>query len=127
MAIHQFVRKINDGQPVALFGDGMSRRDYTFVGDIIDGVVKSLRHLRGYEILNLGESQTTTLRDLIGIIERTLDKPAQIDWQPMQPGDVRQTYADISKARNLVGYDPRTSMEEGIRLFSNWFLEEVGS
>jgi UDP-glucuronate 4-epimerase len=121
MAIHQFVRKISAGEPVTLYGDGTTRRDYTFITDILDGVLKSLRCLRGYEVLNLGESRTTTLKDLVGIIEKEVGKKAVIDWQPMQPGDVMQTYADIDKARGLVGYDPCVGMEEGIAKFVAWF------
>jgi UDP-glucuronate 4-epimerase len=121
MAIHQFVRKISAGEPVTLYGDGTTRRDYTFITDILDGVLKSLRCLRGYEVLNLGESRTTTLKDLVGIIEKEVGKKAVIDWQPMQPGDVMQTYADIDKARGLVGYDPCVGMEEGIAKFVAWY------
>ncbi len=121
MAIHQFVRRIDCGAPVTLYGDGSTRRDYTYVTDILDGILKSLRNVRGYEVLNLGESRTTTLKELVEIIERAVGKKAVIDWQSMQPGDVQQTYADITKARSLVGYDPRVGMEEGIRKFVAWF------
>ncbi len=123
LAIHQFTRRIQRGLPIQQFGDGLTRRDYTYVDDTIQGVVAAL----GYEgprfdIFNLGESQTTPLRDLIHLIEGALEKRAIIERQPEQPGDVPLTCADISKARRLLGYRPATAITEGIPRFVEWYL-----
>jgi len=120
MAIHMFARRIRDGQPITVFGDGTSRRDYTYVEDIIDGVVRSLDSPMGYEIFNLGESRTVSLSELIALLEENLGKKALIEPLPDQPGDVPATYADVTKARRLLGYDPRVPIEEGIRRFVQW-------
>lgn len=121
MAIHKFTRLIDEGRPVPVFGDGSSRRDYTYITDILDGVLRALSSPRPYEIINLGESQTTTLRELISKIEKLLGKRAQIQSLPDQPGDVPQTCADVSKAKRLLGYEPRTTMDEGLRKFVEWY------
>jgi len=125
LAIHKFARLISEGQPIPVFGDGTTRRDYTYVDDIIAGVRASMDYEGApYEVFNLGESRTVELRELIALLERELGQKALIDRQPTQPGDVPQTFADISKARRLLGYDPRTNIEEGIRRFVEWFKEE---
>ena len=121
MAIHKFTRLIDAGEPIPVFGDGSSRRDYTYISDIIDGVQKSLDHCRGYHIYNLGESRTITLSELIALIEEKLGKKAVIDRRPTQPGDVPITYADISRAREEIGYAPQVNMAEGITEFVGWF------
>lgn len=123
LAIHQFTRRIQRGLPIQQFGDGLTRRDYTYVDDTIQGVVAAL----GYEgprfdVFNLGESQTTPLRDLIELIEGALEKRAVIERLPEQPGDVPLTCADISKARRLLGYRPATVIAEGIPRFVEWYL-----
>ena len=123
MAIHKFTRLIDQGKPVPMFGDGSSRRDYTYIDDIVDGVIKSIDHNAPYEIINLGESQTTELRELIGLIEKYLGKKALIEMLPDQPGDVPITYADITKAREVLGYDPSTKAREGVRKFVDWYRE----
>jgi UDP-glucuronate 4-epimerase len=115
MAIQQFGRKISEGSPITLFGDGSTRRDYTFVEDIVAGIMASARNLKGYEILNLGNSETISLIDLVRGIEKTLGKKAIIEWQPMQPGDVEITYADISKARKLLNYKPDYPILHGLK------------
>jgi UDP-glucuronate 4-epimerase len=120
MAIHQFARNIIAGHPVTLYGDGTTRRDYTYIDDILDGITKSLENVRGYEVLNLGESRTVELRSLVSTLEAALNRKADIRWEPMQPGDVEITYADIDKARRLVGYAPRWPLEAGIRSFVDW-------
>jgi UDP-glucuronate 4-epimerase len=122
LAIHKFARLISEGRPIPVFGDGTTRRDYTYVDDIIAGVRAAMDY-RGsaYEVFNLGESRTVELRELIALIERELGREARIDRQPPQPGDVPQTFADVSKARRLLGYDPRTPSEEGVRRFVEWF------
>lgn len=125
LAIHKFSKLITGGKPIQVFGDGTSRRDYTFIDDIIQGVRAAIDYDKSiYEIFNLGESQTVTLAELIGLIERSLDLPAIIDRQPMQPGDVPATYADISKSRDLLGYNPATKIQDGIPKFVEWFKAE---
>ncbi|MHC1774244.1 MAG: GDP-mannose 4,6-dehydratase [Lentimicrobium sp.] len=114
MAIQQFGRKITKGTPITLFGDGTTRRDYTFIEDIVAGILAAADKLDGYQILNLGNSDTISLIDLVRGIEETLGKKALIEWQPMQPGDVEITYADISKARNLIGYNPDYHVKKGL-------------
>jgi len=128
LAIHKFARLISAGRPIPVFGDGTTRRDYTFVDDIIAGVRASMDYAASdYEVFNLGESRTVELRELIGLLEKELGREAIIDRKPLQPGDVPQTFADISKARRLLGYDPRTPIEEGVRRFVEWFGKEAVS
>jgi UDP-glucuronate 4-epimerase len=121
MAIHKFTRLIHQGKAVPMYGDGGSQRDYTYIRDIIDGLFKALLKNRGYDIYNLGESRTTRLIDLIRMIEKALGKKARIERYPDQPGDVPITYADITKAREKLGYNPRFDIEEGIRRFVRWY------
>ncbi|MBV9956905.1 MAG: GDP-mannose 4,6-dehydratase [Acidobacteria bacterium] len=125
LAIHKFARLIDAGQAIPVFGDGTTRRDYTFIEDIIQGVRAAIDYDGSeYEVFNLGESRTVELRELIELLEKELDQKAVIERQPMQPGDVPQTFADISKARRLLGYDPHTQIEDGIRRFVEWFRNE---
>ena len=122
LAIHKFARLITQGKPIPVFGDGTTRRDYTYVDDIIDGMMAAISYdKRDYEVINLGESRTVELSELIQLLEKELDTHATIDRQPPQPGDVPQTFADISKARALLGYDPKTQIEDGLRRFVEWF------
>ncbi len=122
LAIHKFARLISDGQPIPVFGDGTTRRDYTYIDDIIAGVRAAIDYEQtDYEVVNLGESRTVELRELISLLEKELDLPAKIDRQPLQPGDVPQTFADITKARRLLAYDPQTQIERGIERFVEWF------
>jgi UDP-glucuronate 4-epimerase len=123
LAIRKFATLISEGKPIPVFGDGSTRRDYTYIDDIISGVRASIDYDGSlHEIFNLGESQTVELSRLIELLEQNLDMPATIDRQPRQPGDVPITYADITKARELLGYDPQTKIEEGIKKFIEWFL-----
>ena len=123
LAIHSFTRAIFEGRPIAQFGDGSTRRDYTYVDDILDGISASLRYEGQLcDVFNLGESQTTTLAELIALIENALGKKAIIERKPEQPGDVPVTFADITKARAVLGYNPRTKIAEGIPKFVGWFL-----
>jgi len=122
LAIHKFSRLISEGKPIPVFGDGSMRRDYTYIDDIIQGVRAAMDYdATMYEVFNLGESQTTELRELISLLEQNLDMHAIIDRQPMQPGDVPTTFADISKSREILGYDPTTKIEDGIPKFVEWF------
>ena len=124
LAIHKFARLIAAGRPVPLFGDGSSRRDYTYVDDIISGVAAAMHYdASPFEVINLGESQTVELRQLIALLEAALGKRAVINWLPPQPGDVPVTYANIEKARRLLGYDPQTKVEKGIEKFAGWFQQ----
>ncbi|MCJ7545228.1 MAG: GDP-mannose 4,6-dehydratase [Deltaproteobacteria bacterium] len=124
MAIHKFARLIEQGEKIPLFGDGTSRRDYTYIDDIIGGIMGAVRNLRGYDIFNLGESQTVPLRDLISLLEQALGKKAVVEELPEQPGDVPITYAEITKARRLLGYDPKVDIAEGVGRFVQWFRDK---
>ena len=122
LAIHKFAKLIEAGQAIPVFGDGTTRRDYTYIDDIISGVRAAIDYDQSdYEVINLGESRTVELRELISLLEKALGKDAQIDRQPKQPGDVPQTFADIAKARRLLNYNPQTQIEDGISLFIDWF------
>lgn len=122
LAIHKFSKLISEGKPIQVYGDGTMKRDYTYIDDIIQGVRAAIDYDASmYEIFNLGESQTVELSELIRLLERGLDMQAIIDRQPMQPGDVPATYADITKARQLLGYNPTTKIEDGIPKFVEWF------
>ena len=121
LAIHKFTRLIDAGKSIPVYGDGSAARDHTHVSDILDGVIACTQQEFGFEIFNLGESQTVTLSRLIELIEGALGKAAIIDRQPLQPGDVPITFADISKARRRLGYNPRVKVEQGIPLFVEWF------
>jgi UDP-glucuronate 4-epimerase len=125
LAIHKFAKLITDRKPIPVFGDGTTRRDYTYVDDIIDGVMAAITYNKtNYEVINLGESRTVELNELISLLEAELDAHAIIDRQAPQPGDVPQTFADISKARAVLGYDPKTQIEEGLRRFVEWFRQK---
>ena len=121
LAIYKFAQFITAGKPIPVFGDGSSARDYTYIGDILDGIMACTQKEFGYEIFNLGESQTVKLSYMIELLENALGKKAVIDRQPMQPGDVPLTFADISKARAKLGYNPHTKIEQGIPIFVDWF------
>ncbi|RMG68942.1 MAG: NAD-dependent epimerase/dehydratase family protein [Calditrichaeota bacterium] len=123
MAIHKFIRHIDQEIPIPVYGFGKPRRDYTYIDDILQGVVRSIERVSGFEVFNLGESRTTSTNELIEIIEDRLGKKAIREDMPMQPGDVEITYADISKARRLLDYRPTTPVEDGISKFVNWYLE----
>ncbi len=128
LAIHQFTRRIQEGRPIDQFGDGTTRRDYTYVDDIIQGTTAALRYEGPlFDMFNLGESETIPLRDLISAIEIALDRKAKINRLPEQPGDVPLTCADISKARRLLGYAPQTRFREGLPKFVSWFLGSAAS
>ncbi len=126
LAIHKFTKLISDGQEIPFYGDGSTARDYTFIDDIIDGILKSIKYLENndnvYEILNLGESEVVTLSEMLSELEKALDKTANKKMLPMQPGDVLKTNADITKAKTLIGYKPTTNFQNGIKKFVEWFL-----
>ena len=123
MAIHKFTRMIDSGEEVTVFGDGTSKRDYTYVSDIVDGIIRALTFQnRGFEIFNLGDSRPVALDYLVSVIEEALEKKALIRKITMPPGDVPVTYAGISKAQAVLGYQPKVSIEEGVSLFIKWYL-----
>ncbi|MBC6490592.1 NAD-dependent epimerase/dehydratase family protein [Flavihumibacter stibioxidans] len=120
LAIHRFYDKISKGEPIQLYGDGSSSRDYTFVTDIVAGILAALEYQGGSEVINLGDHRTISLLTLVSTIEKAMNKKAIIEWLPMQAGDVNTTYADISKAGMLLGYKPGVLFEEGIARFVKW-------
>lgn len=127
MAIHQFTRMIDLGEEISVFGDGTSKRDYTYVDDITRGITQALTYQsRGFEIFNLGDSEPVALEYLICLIQDALGKKAKIRRLPMQPGDVPVTSAEISKAKTILGYKPKVTIEKGIPLFIKWYLENKG-
>lgn len=125
LAIHKFTEAIHKGFPIPQYGDGSTRRDYTYIDDIVEGVIQALAYKGpGFDIFNLGENQTITLSELIVEIERALGKKAVIERLPEQQGDMPLTSADISKARRLLGYNPQTKIAEGIPKFVAWYLSK---
>ena len=125
LAIYKFARLISVGKPIPVFGDGSTARDYTYISDILEGVMACTRKEFGYQVFNLGESQTVTLSSLIELIERALGRQAIIERLPLQPGDVPLTRADISKARRQLGYNPAVKIEQGIPLFIDWLTRNT--
>ncbi|MCK5739197.1 GDP-mannose 4,6-dehydratase, partial [bacterium] len=123
MAIHKFTRLISEGQPIPVFGSGKSRRDYTYYSDIVQGIMGAIQYCNGYNIYNLGESKTIELMYLIELIQNALGIEALLDFKPDQPGDVPITYADVSKAKAELEYDPHVNIEEGIKYFVDWFVQ----
>jgi UDP-glucuronate 4-epimerase len=124
MAIHRFSRLILNGNEITLFGDGSSRRDYTFIDDIIGGVTAALERCSGYDVYNLGNSKTVTLKHLVTVLEDACGKKASVTWRPDQPGDVPLTHADVSKAGRDLGYRPQVDLEEGIPRFIDWLKDQ---
>ena len=124
LAIHKFFKSIINGEAIPVFGDGSSSRDYTYVGDTVKGIEAAISYeSSNFEIINLGNHRTITLSDLILAIESSCGKKAIIDRQPDQQGDVPQTYADIQKAKKLLGYQPSTDLKTGLENFYSWYLE----
>ena len=127
MAIHKFTRAILRGEAVVQFGDGSARRDFTYIDDVVDGIVRALERAAGYHIYNLGNNRTVELRRLISLIEKACGTSAKIDRQPNQPGDVRLTCADITRAADDLGYNPSVPIEEGIERFVDWYRRKESS
>ncbi|HUJ09597.1 MAG TPA: GDP-mannose 4,6-dehydratase [Verrucomicrobiae bacterium] len=125
LAIRKFTAAICGAKPIDVFGDGSTRRDYTYIDDILQGVLACLDRPFGYEIINLGESRAVELRELVRLIEKATRKKAQVRQLPLQPGDVPVTYADISKAKHLLGYQPKIGIETGIEKFVDWYLQQA--
>ena len=121
LAINKFVRLIEAGKPIPVFGDGTTRRDYTFINDIVEGILGALHYDKtNYEVINLGNDQTVTLSEMIETIEEVVGKKAIIDRLPQQPGDVPQTWADVSKANQLIDYKPTTTFKQGVEQSYKW-------
>ena len=127
MAIYKFTKNIIEGKAISLYGDGSSQRDYTYITDIIDGVIKAIQQCEGYHIYNLGESQVVKLHRLIRLLEEIIGKEAKIKRLPDQPGDVPITYADVSKAKHELDYNPRVSVHQGLQEFVQWYREAGSS
>lgn len=125
LAIHKFAKLILAGKSIPVFGDGSMMRDHTYIDDIIAGVVAAIDRCGGYKIYNLGESRPVSLSDLIAAIERAVGKKAMIERLPLQPGDVHQTYADVSRAKAELGYEPSTEIEAGLAEFAQWLSKSV--
>jgi len=129
LAIHRFTRLLSEGKPIQQYGAGGTSRDYTYVDDIVQGIEGAIRYLEAvpdaHEIVNLGESEAVELSRLIGLIADELGVTPEIERLPPQPGDVERTFADISKARRLLAYDPRVGIEEGIGRFVRWYSERA--
>jgi UDP-glucuronate 4-epimerase len=125
LAIRKFATRMASGKPIEVYGDGSTARDYTYVDDIVDGVAACTTREFGYEIFNLGESQTVTLTRLIELLEQALGVRAAIQRKPQQPGDVPITYANVAKAGAKLGYQPRVKIEEGIPRFVEWFKQQA--
>ena len=123
MAPLKFVDKVSRGVPIDRYGDGSSSRDYTYIDDVVDGVIRALDTPLGYQIYNLGNGRPTRLNDFIRLVEEHSGKKALVNVLPEQPGDVPRTCADISKARELLGYDPKTPFSEGIAKLVKWYNE----
>ncbi len=123
LAIHKFTKLIDENKPIPFFGDGTTSRDYTYIDDIVEGINCAMNHLSGYQLYNLGESNVVSLVKLVETIEKILGKKAVLNFQPMQAGDVIKTYADISKAKSEIGYNPKFDFETGIKEFVKWYRE----
>lgn len=128
MAVSRFVRLIDAGREVPLYGNGELRRDFTFVSDIVDGIQAALDHPPPeFTILNLGASRSVSVKEAVGVVQRSLGKRARLRYLPPQPGDARATLADISRARALLGYDPRVRLEDGVSAYVSWYRQQNGS
>ena len=128
MAIHAFVRLCLARQPIPFFGDGTTRRDYTYIDDIVTGVMAALHYRAShYEVINLGNNRTVSLAELVAALERALGRQAVLDRQPEQPGDVPQTWADVGKAARLLGYAPATALSDGLQKFTGWLRAQAHS
>jgi UDP-glucuronate 4-epimerase len=124
LAIHKFARLVLAGEPIEVFGEGGTSRDYTYIDDIVQGVVRSVQHCQGYEIINLGGDHPVTLREMVDTVAAACGRKPVIKSLPMQMGDVERTYADIGKARRLLGYEPSTDFAQGVKSFVEWLRKQ---
>ena len=123
MAMYIFADRIAKGKPISLFNNGNMLRDFTYIDDIVSGIISSIQKNINYEVLNLGNSKTETLTDVVSIIEERIGKKAIINYESMQLGDVKKTYADIEKTKQKLGYSPTTNIQEGINNFLDWYID----
>jgi UDP-glucuronate 4-epimerase len=123
LAIRKFAERMRAGETIPLYGDGSALRDFTYVDDLVEGLVRALDRPLGFAVLNFGAGRSVSVREVIACLEAALGVTARVDRQPRQPGDVSRTWADISEARRILGYDPRVSLEEGIARFAAWLKE----
>lgn len=124
LAIHKFTKAVLKGEPITMYGDGSSSRDYTYVDDTVQGIIAAMQYDKsGFEVINLGNNYSISLKELISVIEEVIGKKAIIEKYPEQPGDVQKTYADITKAKELLGYIPQTKLKDGLKKFYDWFIE----
>ncbi len=123
LAIHKFAKLIESGRPIPIYGDGTKMRDFTYIDDIIDGVVAAIKHCEDFHTYNLGESQPISVNDLVSRIERALGTTAQREYMSAQPGDVERTFADVSRAERELGYHPRTDIDTGLAEFVRWLRQ----
>jgi len=125
LAIHKFCRKIHGGEPIEVYGDGSSKRDYTFISDIVSGITQAIVYdCPGFDIINLGRSDPVLLSEMVGTLEAALGKKAKIEHKSFQMGDMPYTFADVEKAKKLLHYDPRVDFSDGVKLFVDWFLKQ---
>ncbi len=124
MAIHKFTKCISEGNPVELYGNGETARDYTYVDDIVQGIIKCIDYETNFEVFNLGSDKVVKLKDLVAVISKKMNKKAEINYLPLPKTDVFYTASDISKAKKLLGYKPETEIEQGIEYFVKWFENE---
>ena len=123
MAMYIFAEKIMNNEPIKVFNQGQMKRDFTFIDDIIDGIISSIKNNYDCEVFNLGNNKSVNLMDVVSFIEKKIGKKAIVEFEPIQPGDVEKTFADIDKAKRKLGYNPNTNVEEGIGNFIDWYLE----
>jgi len=126
LAIYKFTKLISGGEPIQAFGDGNTCRDYTYIDDIVQGISSAIFNLNGFEIINLGDSRTISLKKMIKTLETEIGKKAKIEFLPEQLGDVKQTYANIDKAKRILNYNPQFLFEEGIKEFVKWYKKGLG-
>jgi UDP-glucuronate 4-epimerase len=124
LAIHKFSKLIEQDKPIPVYGDGSMIRDFTYIDDIIDGMIAAMNKCEGFNIYNLGESEPITVNDLIGAIEKALDKTAIREYLPLQPGDVNRTFVDITKTARELGFYPSTPIPDGLVKFAAWLRKE---
>lgn len=124
LAINKFAHLMLDGKPIPFFGDGTTRRDYTYVADVVSGIVAAMRYQDSmYEVINLGNNHTVSLSEMVNTLEETFGLQAKLEYLPPQPGDVPQTWADLTKAKSLLGYEPKTDFRTGIGMFKEWLIK----
>jgi len=123
MAMYIFAKKIMNNDPIKVFNQGQMKRDFTYIDDIINGIISSIKNNYDCEVFNLGNNKSVNLMDVVSFIEKKIGKKAIVEFEPIQPGDVEKTFADIDKAKRKLGYNPNTNVEEGIGNFIDWYLE----